>query len=294
MLTTATRANNRPRNALIKLKNLPIFAGYKSIVDGELIHANNALKKRWAGVFDWLEGAIETFLPQLNNTPQADYFKRSLQARFGDWYVPIKLYSINANNTIVNSAGGSGSLLDLNYRTDFFLLKGNPVLNSEFGKMFKIERVEFKGNMPQLTEIYYYNDSIEIVRDIAQTVANGLEQVAKLYNAYSAIPTANEQFTDETTITPNLTTTSKTNFNPINTISQNISDKSTVTQGGNQKSVTKRATNRTAREQADVVRNIPNLFTQTMSEVAALLISPQAVQDMLDWGQCDYDYIDYE
>lgn len=233
-----------------------------------------------------LSGILKSFITQ-NRMPasfNSDYFLEELFRTVGEFYLPI-------NPRRIMSApkwSGSPQSVTVSYQASLTFIDGANTRN---------EQKVFSGNNPagvEPTAVYIYTDWFEFVGDVCKRLARALSRAAELVNAYTAIPAVNEQFTDETVITPDLTSTSQEQFNPIASVSPANKVTTTNTQKGTQKSVSKRASGVSAREQAEIIRNLPNIFTDFITEIKELLVDPRAIQDMCDW-QLEYGaYVDKE
>lgn len=240
-------------------------------------------------------GAIHSLIDKLAFTGMsADFrnvFTRLLYSKYGNYYI-----AVNPRKIIKNYYSGASSLFEVDILNGVAVLKLKAGFVNIDGNIEKVDSSVEQADLPTTNitnslNITAYGDCIEIMQDILQKVADAIFNANKLIAAYVAIPTVNEQFTDETTVTPNLNTENVVQFAPLN---GNIAsgDRNNIKQTGNQVTVTKRASGISAKEQAEIVRNLPNIFKDSIEQIGALLINPQTIQDMRDWGLTWGDYID--
>lgn len=131
----------------------------------------------------------------------------------------------------------------------------------------------------------------EFLSQCVDIFSRGLSRAVQQIGLYENIPKVNEQFTDEVTITPNLTTTHWDRFDPLGNLGTADRHRDETTSKGSQTTVSKRSANVDAFRQAEIIRNLPNIFTDVIAEIKTLLVDPRTINDMRDWGLAENDYI---
>lgn len=218
----------------------------------------------------------------------SDDFNKLVMSHCGEWYIPInprRLRRITQDNTDFIDFTAGAAAIDIRYNAKEYLIDGQVIEGKCTIFLYNTTRAQ------GLKELYAYADCIELVTNVLSIINRNLSRAGALSALYAAIPTVNEQYIDETVITPDITSTSQEQFNPIASVSPANKVTTTNTQKGTQKSVTKRASGVSAKEQADIIRNLPNIYTDCINQIKQLLIDPQCIHDMRDWGLAWGDYI---
>lgn len=228
-----------------------------------------------------------------------DMFTEELFSKYGEFYLPVRGTTLLSVNPRLKGDQSVSSLADIS----------NETTTSTLALSFKMSATTSKGRSVTISSVcdkvtffptlafpvikaYIYADVYKFYGKLTSILNRATSRAAQLLTAYNAIPTSGEQFTDETVTTPNLETENVNMFDPIKSAGYGMGDRSKVTQKGTQTTTIKRAANISAREQVEIVRNLPNIFTDCMNEIGELLVDPRTVQDMYDWGLADGCWID--
>lgn len=175
----------------------------------------------------------------------------------------------------------------LTYDTDG--LKIEEYLTGIDGRTTKVKsRIAAAPVLPpeyNLNNVVYYSDVLQFFDFMAGEINRALKRANTISELYLNVPTVNEQLTDETVITPNLSTDVNEKFNPVEAPSSRDRLITKTTQTGQQTTTMKRATGKTAKEQADIIRDLPNIFTKALDNIGSYLIDPRTIHDMYDFGE---------
>ena len=212
-------------------------------------------------------------------TLSTDEYVKEIFREIGGWYVPFNTRRIQVYDSATNTGTSASDYgVSLEYTTRLVLADGVPIKKTQqvYGGR--------TGAPVRMSRTYVYSDWVDIMQKTTTLLAHTLEKAKQLVSAYNAIPVVNEQLTDNTTVTPNLISTHKENFDPIGSISAADKIITTNQQTGSHTSISKRARDVSAAAQAEIVRRLPNLFMEFINQIKTILIDPRTIQDMCDWG----------
>lgn len=215
-----------------------------------------------------------------------DTLRDRIMTECGEFYLPISTRNVSEEPFGVFCEVGQQLRAALKYKG---ILSNGSFINIDPTDIFIATNPA-----PSLLDlrVYFYSDWVNFITQACGILCAAYERARTLTTAYGNIPTVNEQYTDETTITPDLTNVTQDNFNPITGTSPANKVTVTTTQKGKQTTTTKKAIGVSAREQAEIVRNLPNIFVEAINEIKQLLIDPRTVQDMFDWNLLGNSYVD--
>lgn len=218
-----------------------------------------------------------------------DDFNKLVLSHCSEWYIPInprRLRRLFTDESDFTSYKADNYGISIKYSAREYLIDGSVIEGKSTVGFYPSSKGQ------NLKELYVYADCIDLITNVLSIINRNLSREGVLSKLYAAIPTVNEQLTDETVITPDLTTVTQDNFNPISSTSPANKVTTTITQKGTQTTTTKRALSVTAKQQADIIRNLPNIYTDCVNEIKKLLIDPRCIHDMCDWGLCHNDYVE--
>lgn len=224
-----------------------------------------------------------------------DQFCNSLMAKFGEYYIevcPRRLIKLSLGGLKGDTSAMGG--ISYSWENDHLMISMRLTTIDIDGKTNKTTpTIQIIPAIPANPDnVYVFGDIIMLYVQILNIINRHLSRAVELLNAYKAIPIVNETNSDKTIITPNLTTDSMVKFNPVYTAAESTSSHQITSNKGTQTTITERANGVSAKGQADIVRNLPNIFTDCINQIGALLIDPRTIQDMCDWGLGGGSYID--
>lgn len=290
-----------PRGAYVRLDNLPIAAYVKP--NANMAGTYNITHNEFL-----LKDHIKNILSVSGyNIPTPNYFARYIYSRISNYYVyiaPRNLIKVTVTN---NDCGGFAdrqtNSYTVNYNVKLRILGYDPFnakigyIDSVDGQLSTIEKITVAGEYTlgdYINEGEFFGDSVDIVNDITQIIIDNIYNIKKITDGYKAIPLSDEKVTDTTTLTPNTTNDYLEQFNPVGTPSSRDRLHTVSKQTGTQTTKTERSLGVSAKDQIKIVRNLPNIAEQIVSDIKALLIDPRTINDMIDFGLADGYYIDWE
>lgn len=284
---------NNERIAYVKLRHLPITYKTGSGSAGLTTYTSGIL----------FDNIIEKLYPQITvggaEVGASQIFTRMLYNACGEYYVRIntrRLITQTANDLQTGESATTtrqfrNSELDSqrNYFKTNVQLSGITKLGKRVSNSAGVEEGFLRGggDVEDDDWITLYADSVAMFNEIMNIINARLDGIKEAVTAYGAIPTVNE--TDDDTVT----TTTKTDnqhadtFDPIGTLSASDRSKTTDTYNSTVTVTSKRSNGVSAKTQADIIKDLPNIYAQCISDIKSLLIDPRTIQDMCDWGLVD-------
>lgn len=221
---------------------------------------------------------------------------RMVVSRLAEFYYPINFLKTTPlggyadNPEFIPDTVSSSGEFSLKYQFSAIMPTGQ-----NHSAKFTVQRAWVKDPKEVGSGVYaeVFSDSVQILSQVMNILVARLGRYAKVQAAYNEIPLKNETLDDTATTTPNLTTSYAETFNPINTMSSRDRLKTETTQTGSTQTVTQRSNGVSAKDQADIYKDLPILTAQIVSDIQALLIDPRTINDMIDYGLADGYYIEW-